>query len=207
MGHPMLRLFAAVAKKRILEEYRPDCCIAAAKITIKVFNHFGVDGVPLMVNTYIFNKAYAEAVERGDDPPKEKNVALFDEWLAKHKAWAIGLGVPHEDRPVKGWGSGAGHVVVVQPEYNDIIDVTLDQANRPEHDIFLPPFFAGSYLPGFPEGREPAWYYVNGNMIQYIARPDDKSYLTSPDWQLKFRTRPIVKAIISDIYKLAGKDK
>jgi hypothetical protein len=100
---------------------------------------------------------------------------------------SIGYGQNPEDT-----GYDAHVVTVVERRF--LLDLTLDQANRPQHSIELRPGYF--LLPdGFLAGDEGAPMVLNGTYIRYTAVPDDRGFLTTPDWTLIRPSEPIIKRL------------
>ncbi len=162
--------------------YRPDCCIAATAIACDVLGgwlHMKLR--PLAVQIEIANPAI---VAQGRWPADQEE---YRRWQTEYGAWWVSLGDPAAEGP--GW---SGHLVAVV--YGTaVIDLSLPQASRPAKGIVLPAvlFEAG---PGFLEGQARD-LGVNGSLLVYRARPDDRSYASAPDWQDARRRAPAVRAI------------
>jgi hypothetical protein len=67
------------------------------------------------------------------------------------------------------------------------VDLTIDQASRPQHGINLSPHY-WPVTPAFLRGEEPAQFLVNGEShVHYDAMPADRGFLLVPDWRLARR--------------------
>lgn len=199
----VMGVLAKTARPTILSEYREDSCIASTRIITKVLRRFGFDAEPMVVQLGVFNQQYAEAVAQGSNPPVDGSKDELIAWMDKHKAWAVGVGTPG---PVNDWrctvkgnnpwvGGQASHLIAVMRTPRVLVDASLSQANRPAHNIKLPDLFVGKVLPGFLDGSERAWYYVNHCSMEYIPFPADESFRVSPDWKDKSRTRHLVDSL------------
>jgi len=113
---------------RIGTLYRPDCCIAATAILIDVLDYFRMTARPLSVLATVFNPAMSRRIEREGMPTLEE--AEGDWFLKGCHSLAVGLGDPEP-------GKWPGHLVANLAD-KLLIDLTLDQADRPQHGIVLP---------------------------------------------------------------------
>jgi hypothetical protein len=108
--------------------YRPDCCIAATAILNEVLDYFKLTARPLSVIATVFNPVMSERIEREGMPTLEE---AERDWFPRGcHSLAVGAGDPEP-------GKWPGHLVTVLGG-RVLIDLTLDQANRPQHGIVLP---------------------------------------------------------------------
>jgi hypothetical protein len=94
----------------------------------------------------------------------------------------------------QGLGDGGydAHVVAVI-ERRWLLDLTLDQCNRPERGSPRPGYF---YLPdGLLSGDEPAAMLLNDSFVRYTALPEDRRLLTVPDWRLIRPNGPVSRRL------------
>jgi hypothetical protein len=169
-----------VARPIMLDGHvRPDSCIAMTAVAVEVMRYFGYDANPLNVEVLIVNRAWREALERGEfDPTVKLPDALFEAG-----AYGLGLGVESQrlEKLARGEEAG-GHVVAVVDRY--LVDLSLDQASRPQHGIDLAPRifeFDGVVTP-----EERAWTYALNDgacFVEYKLRPDIQTWRDSPDWR------------------------
>jgi hypothetical protein len=110
--------------------YRPDSCIAAARVLTDVFERLHVKARPLSVVADIFNAALlARAEAEGGRLPAD--TAEYRRWVEESGCWWLTLGSGGDPEP----GKGPGHVAVVAWE-SVLIDLTLPQATRPLRSRF-----------------------------------------------------------------------
>jgi hypothetical protein len=182
----LLAALKPVVRTEMLKQFTPDCCIATCRILQHVFTFFGYKSEPLPVSAYIYNKAMVDllctGVELPTEPPARRE--LFD----RTGAWGIGITQQSADigAPVPGRRFG-GHVVL--RVMNTLVDASLQQADRPDKGIALPPMLAFS-------PKEPVFFSqkrfrgkrcgvgVNGCEIVY-ERLSDYSFRQAPDWTRK----------------------
>jgi hypothetical protein len=171
---------------RIGSLYRPDCCIAATAILIEVLDYFRLNARPLSVIATVFNPAMSERIEREGMPTLEK--AERDWFPCGCYSLAVGVGDPEP-------GKWPGHLVANLAD-QVLIDLTLDQADRPQHDIVLPmPIMAPLPAEFLTEGGQMAGK-VNGCRVVYEARPGDRSFERSNDWKNRKRRADVVGVAI-----------
>ena len=151
-----------------------DSCIAATRIAIDVLAAIGVVAEPIAVRVAIFNAAMVQEMERLERLPASKDETL--EWQRRCGAWsvAIGSGVPQPGR----W---PGHLVAFVPTHRLLIDLSLDQATRREHNIVLNPSVidvppSSPFLQGAP-----LLVSLNDCLLQY-ERIADLGYRSSRNW-------------------------
>jgi hypothetical protein len=177
---------------RIGTHYRPDCCIAATAILIDVLDYFRLTARPLSVIATVFNPAMSGRIEREGMPTLKE--AERDWFPHGCYSLAVGSGDPEP-------GKWPGHLVANLAD-RVLIDLTLDQADRPQHGIVLPmPILAPFPSEFLTEDGQMAGL-VNGCRVVYEARPDDRSFERSNDWRSRKRRDAVVAAAVR---RLKGK--
>jgi hypothetical protein len=166
--------------------FRPDCCIAATAILIDVLDYFHLTARPLSVIATVFNPAMSERIEREGMPTLEQAEA---DWFPKGcYSLAVGLG---ENEP----GKWPGHLVAALAD-RVLMDLTLDQADRPHQGIVLPVPVVAPFPAEFLTGEGEISGLVGNCRVVYQARPEDRSFQRSRDWTVKKRRNHIVGAAI-----------
>ena len=172
-----------VGRPAMLRVFGPDSCIAAARIAVDVYRHFGYAAEPLGVRVFIANAAWAQAVKDkwpGFDPTDAKTFMP--------ELHTIGLGHRVD-------AERAGHVVVLCESV--LVDMSLDQATRQHKGIALGPMV---FRPAanFPE--KPAEFLVNGCVVGYGRSPEHEQgwWRRSKNWTRRDERvrRPVVAAVI-----------
>jgi hypothetical protein len=107
---------------------------------------------------------------------------------------AVGAGDPEPRK----W---PGHLVANLADHA-LLDLALDQANRPRHEVVLPPLLVAPLNREFLRGEAYLAGTSNGCRIVYEARPGDRSFERSNDWRGKKRRSDVVAAAIR---RLKGK--
>jgi hypothetical protein len=166
--------------------YRPDCCIAATAILIDVLDYFKLTAKPLSVIATVFNPRMSERIAQEGMPTLEE---AERDWFPKGcYSLAVGAGDPQP-------GKWPGHLVSVLGR-QVLIDLTLDQANRPQYGIVLPMPLIAPYHPDFLAGEAQVAGIVSGCRVIYEARSGDRSFERSNDWRSQKRRSAVVgKAI------------
>jgi hypothetical protein len=187
-ARPFLPRLAEVVREelQIGTRYRPDCCIAATRALIDVLDYFRLTARPLSVIATVFNPAMSERIEREGMPTLEE---AERDWFPRGcYSLAVGIGDPEP-------GKWPGHLVATLGG-KVLIDLTLDQANRPQYDIVLPMPIVAPLSPGFLTEEGQMAGLVNGCRIIYEARPADRSFERSNDWKSRKRHHAVVAAAI-----------
>ena len=139
---------------------------------------FGRETIPLSVRTLIFNPYVTKEFKPGHSPSKKRLNALLDH----RRGHSIAIGMEEADG--EGW---KGHLVLIAKNSDGVwlIDPTLNQANRPEHNIWMLPI--GIQVNedfGETDGSR-AILRLNDCAVMYSAFPSDLSYQNVKDWSLQ----------------------
>ena len=183
----LLESLAPIVRDEILKDFAPDCCIATAAIR-RVFRHFHFETTPIPVHVHIFNQAYLKlrtGVPFPGDPSE------LHELMNRTGASAVAINAESVHS-----GKWPGHMLVLVKDI--LVDASLDQFNRREHDITIPPFMTMPAHPSFLEFRSQLARTENGCEIVY-RRSRDKAWLSDPDWTNESRARRAVNAIIGRV--------
>lgn len=175
-------LLAEYGRAEILKWFKPDSCIASTKVAMKVLSHFKIPARPKCFTLEIMNPVYRELFDKHGHPQKEQ----AEEWLAQG-AWEV---------IISDHNGEIGHVVAIADE-QFLIDLSLDQASRPQKQMELEPACAP-----LPAGwkREPLLVYENENNVRLIYHPvDNEMFRVSNDWREGYRTTPVAKQVIAKI--------
>jgi hypothetical protein len=185
---PLLQRLCGVVREelRIGTLYRPDCCIAATAVLIDVLDYFRLTARPLRVIATVYNPAMSERILREGMPTLAE--AERDWFPNGCYSLAAGIGAPES-------GKWPGHLVAILAD-KVLIDLTLDQANRPQHDIVLPMPLVAPLPPDFLAEDGQMAGQVNGCRVVYEARPSDHSFDRSNDWRSRKRHDGVVAGAI-----------
>lgn len=165
--------------------YRPDCCIAAARVVIDVYAEFGLTAREVPVKAVVWNPAYAARVLDGRPCTSPEEMLLAG---AEDGSWAVGVGCgpPTVDAGRPGY---PGHLVVAVgsiPDRSVLIDLSLGQATRPYRDIRLGPLAFRCPAGFWAAGADFVWASQNRCSIGYQLRPrsgEAEGYKQSGDWR------------------------
>jgi hypothetical protein len=173
----LLKALSPVVRPAMLEHFQPNCCIATCAILRRTFRYFGYNARPLAVSVQIFNSSMMRLLESGTPiPDKLKDrLALFQ----REKAWGIGIGI--RDILISSPLGFDGHVVLQVGK--SLVDASLAQADRPEHDIDLGAFIHCEPGHDFFHGADLPQYGIQGRgCAVFYRRLLDKTYRDSIDW-------------------------
>lgn len=165
------RLVRDLPPRMIAIGYERRTCILHARIAIDALRTLGIKANPLAVRVQVFNAEYVAQVNRigrmlthGD---------TLDE-----KAWTIGIG--YGANPAATAPGYDGHVLVIV-DGRWAVDLTIDQANRPQYGIELSPHY-WQPSPGFLLGDLPEVFEAGESIVRYEAMPEERGYLRAGDW-------------------------
>jgi hypothetical protein len=190
-GYFTSRSFLKEVRRMVLDSgATPDSCIACTKVLCELGKDLGLEIGPMVVETSIYNPVFADYIEQhGLDPSAEDMMRLGS---AGGRFVVLGSRLDREPEPNK-W---PGHLVAVmraKGKPTTVIDLSIDQANRPKKDINIvdpqvfgvpSDFDGGTFVAiGFTDTK------VGKICLVYRAVPDDKSYEDSPDWQRDYQAR------------------
>jgi len=193
-------------------------CILSSRIGVEVLRYFGIDARPEPAGLDVLNAVMLEGISRG--LTAEQIVAEYGD-----DAWAISVDEDERHRlvePVRvtdsrrpgGW---SGHMVVWAPltvaslpewggpvtQSYALIDLSLDQANRPHRRIVLEPSWTATD-DGFLRGEPVVAYDDNqGCGIRWWHRPGNLGYRHGRSWQIRTDTaaggKPLIGRLIREI--------
>lgn len=125
-------ILADVARPIILRHYAPHSCVESTRIGIRALAAFGISAVPVPVEAFVYNPA-AWVLWRAGTPAAEILRLTHEIAVGPTQPWVFGLGVAEEHRggqlPKPGWW--AGHLVIGIRRANLVVDLSLDQVDRP----------------------------------------------------------------------------
>ena len=162
-----------------------DSCIACTRIAVDTLREFGVRAQPVAVQVNIH---YATAAAHITDGTPE---AIADD----PEAWTFQLGFgPFE----LGDDIYNGHVVCVV-EGRLLLDLTLGQANRPEHGVRLGPSVFGPLQADFLKGAGQVFSGAGGCVVAYQPHPAKRGYFALPHSTDRSFSRPFVSRIVTSL--------
>lgn len=182
-----LERFAQVTRKHVLEFYPPDSCIATCRIGAKVLRHFGVLVRPVPVRAMAFTPDRWALHERG--------MALDDPRLAAtgHCVLIGHTGEVYESAEEGGRRRWNGHLVLLTHEPAILVDMSLDQASRPDRGIALTEPICARIpnAQAFRDGEPVLGRTREGVVLAYIALHND-------GWKTKPKEPPEVAEAVAE---------
>lgn len=182
----ILERLVDIAPGEIRLDYpQKDTCILSTAIAIDVLKALGIACRPLSVEAIIGNRPFGERVLSEGFSFKAN-----DPWWQSSGAYSIGFGFSQEALP----GKTIGHLVSLSE--NHILDLTLDQADRPTKGIHTnPSLISIGDERRFLEGEAIACWHQD-TFLFYRAKPLDRFYESAPDWTRLSKRRAIVERIL-----------
>ena len=186
------RGFLNQVRKMILDSGASvNSCICCTKVFVQLANTVGLNAIPLTVEASVFNPVFADWIEvNGLDPSDEDMVRMGE----KGGRFVV-LGARDERQP-KDSNSWPGHLVAVisaKGKPTTVIDLTIDQANRPKKDILIRDPLVFGVPDNFTDGGVVATGFMGtkAGKIAFVYRafPEDTSYEVSPDWQRDYAAK------------------
>jgi hypothetical protein len=169
---------------------KANTCIFCTRVACGVFSRLGIVNRPLPVTLSVCNPPLRREMMKEPPGPETYGKLCFTTGRKRRKE-----GDPDVD--THGWW---GHLVCLV-ENRLMLDLALDQCNRPEAGIHLeaailepPPEVMTEFLDGWNTGLEAV---ANDCLLTY-ARLNDESYLTAGDWDRE-HTREIVLTLADAI--------
>jgi hypothetical protein len=164
-----------VAKSVLRRRFREDSCINSTRVLFDVFRAVGIAAQAVSVRTRIYSPGFVNRAYRAGRMPESSEEV--HSWTAAAGVWSVGIGYGIDQGKQK-W---PGHLVLRSDDH--LIDATIDQANRPQHGIVMPPMLMLARVPdAFWRAENLLGVEVNGAQVVYEARPHDTSYVGSPAW-------------------------
>ena len=154
----------------VLCNHRPDCCILASRVALDVLHFFKIPAQPLSVKALIYNEPLVRRMSEGRAP---RTTAALEEAFQTDGSYSVGLGYGYTE------GKWSGHLVVVSQ--NEMLDLTIGQACRPQHGIYVEPWVV-SVDEEFVKGVQPLLLTRDGSVVKYTAFPHDFLFEKAPDW-------------------------
>lgn len=182
----ILKRLAGPGRKRILEEMRVDSCIATVRVAVHVLRRLGYRAWAVPVTFQIVNRVYRDLLET-EGPVL--NDAQAQDWK-RRGAYIVAIDGTERE------GHFNGHVIV-KTEGGWLADLSLDQANRPAHQIVGRNWVRE--LPEFPGTKEMFGLEDpgSGSVVEYwIQERPASDWEWCPDWKGLAYRDPIVDAVL-----------
>lgn len=174
-------------------------CVLASLVALDVLRALGYREaavVPCWVTVANAGAIEYERLSQGRNLADQQHLA--DRLRTERNAHAVIIGAPDDPDRDGGW---SGHLVVVVRDF--LLDLTLDQASRPDKNIILEPMIvplAMSSLTLVEDGRmlAGAEHIDTQTVVRWYAAPSNQRYLGAPDANPAKRAlfaRPLIEAI------------
>jgi hypothetical protein len=199
----LLSALVRVGRPILLEVFRPDSCIISTRIGLDVLSYFGIRGKEYPVSAMIFNADAYRMLEETQDFQAVKEATDARTLDEEGGPWTIGLGAPdlpqlHPDGR-RGW---PGHLVIGLPQWNVVVDLSMDQVARPHKGLDLKP----AWFP-VPETwwtleaeRDFASFQTEDGAMMFLSHRNDHGYRQSPNWRgISNGSKQTVRAITGQI--------
>lgn len=181
------------ARTEILRVARPDSCIFSTRVAVMFCKELGITARAMSVRAAVFNSALVERYDRqtvtnGLPPTAQEMKAWQHEPGAA--CWSVGVGYG-DAKP----GAFAGHLVAIV-EDRFLLDLSIDQADRPERGIVLEPLWIERVEPGLLRGSSPQVMRNSVGCALRYERHDNDSWMGSPDWTERDRWDGLVRGLV-----------
>lgn len=187
----ILGTLARFGREQILKEWGPDSCIASTALAIDILKHYGIKAEAFPCTVMVFNAVNNQKIkEIGRLPNAEESRAWQDDG-----GWSVGVGFGSKGMAENKW---PGHLVVIVDD-EILLDLSIDQATRPKHKMYLQA--GGGGIPNFQEfysGKEVYVAEANDCLLIY-ERKDQDAYKKSPDWTERQRRERVLLFTIQEI--------
>jgi hypothetical protein len=160
--------------------YARDTCILHTRVAVNMLRNAGLRAQALTVRVGVYNLAYAKWMSELGRMPRQTD--------DHHPgAWAVHIGFGRDPRR-EGPGFDGHVIAIVNERY--ALDLTIDQAARPEQGITTRPHWWIADR-GFIAGGVHAFRMLN-TFVRYEAIPEERGFLTVADWALP----PLARAVL-----------
>ena len=157
--------------------YGKDNCVLSCRVGADVLRTLGLRARPYACQVRVQNEPYFRAYMDGHEPQESEGAWSVD----------IGFGPPpgHEQDPHR---IDAHAVLLVQQRY--LLDLSIDQADRPQRNIRARPFWAemtGDQRDGWRSGA-PGYLHIETDGTHMLYRPTPERHaalMQAPDWTLR----------------------
>jgi len=172
----------AVREQTLAAGFRIDSCIASTKLYLRLIDaEWGLVGMPLTVRACALNRPMAKLFRQHNHNPEQRKVLRCGR-KAGGRFVIVGDRKPVQD----GERFWPGHLVavIVTSRRWTLVDLTIDQAHRPDRDLLLHEPIAMDVPEPWVKGAGGLVVVENfrGSSVSYEAFPDDRSYQDTPAW-------------------------
>lgn len=180
------------ARPIILTRFRPDSCIMSARVALDALSYFGIPAAPMTVRAFVANRRLLKRLGKGQ----------FDR--RRNGEWSVGIGYGYDPNRIDPENAFDGHLVLISPHVGGetLIDLSLDQAARPQYGIHAKPL-AHDMPPGWRENdlclHFNSWGVMYRPHTPRAFSPAAADYRLSPDWSIPERRTDLVAKTIEAI--------
>jgi hypothetical protein len=170
-------VLAEHARQRILKDFKESSCISSTRVAVILLREHGIKANPFPVKVNIFNPLLSDLLATEVQINRQAGFDDDPDLIRLSETpgtWSVGLGY---ETPRGGW---PGHLVCAI-DNKLCLDLSLDQASRPHHDMLLTPTVFETTR-GFMKGEEASVCIVNRCVVRYTADLANGEYLTARDW-------------------------
>jgi hypothetical protein len=166
----------AVARPLILRHYASDSCIGSTAIALAALRAFGVTAHPIAGRLLVCNPPMVRHIQRGEPSPDSSPAQLAK--CQQDGCWQVAVGFGADGKRQALPGKWAGHLWLLADDQECawMIDLSLDQANRPQRQIALESLAAPlttELISPFIDGQQHLALELNGCMLVYKAEPSN----------------------------------
>ena len=180
-----INLLLKHARAEILRYYRIDSCIISTRVAVEVMKQLGYAAYPQSVACSVYNAAMVKRIQKLGWPSSQEE---FQAWIKEDPSiWSVAIGHRHP-----GETGFVGHLVAII-EKNILVDLSLDQASRPQYNMELCPY-ARIVTDEFLKG-EKSVAIVNDMAIAYEIT-NESDWKLSSNWTDKRQYEPLVAAVL-----------
>jgi hypothetical protein len=173
----------AIAPRKILRVFRPDCCVAATRIGVAFMSRLGFNAHAQPTMMTVFTNNLWQRVEN----------QTFDGQFRPGE-WSVAIGYGTDNPRPDGIDM---HLVTMASDDTDeifLIDLSFGQASRPQRGLTLPPSLAVRMDWDWPVN------VITDNWTARYKPMDNLDYLRGPDWTEPERTEPIIESLLREYH-------
>lgn len=194
---PLLQYAGRILREESRQYLRADSCIASTWLGMQVLALLHVRAMyALVVEATVSNRLWWDRLKAAETSP---STAERQKWIVDG-GWSLGVGVASSPPRLGGWN---GHLVAIVSR-RWLWDLSIDQASRPEKGLQLPPCVVAPVDEAFLRGKRTLVGEFENGVITYDARPGDRTYQASPNWDYDPRPAPIVTRTIERLRSLTA---
>jgi hypothetical protein len=192
---------AEIVREEISDDYVPNACILAARVTTLALREFGVQTEAMAAMLDAFSPAYMRMRDYAEQLGRE----LTDEEVgrfAAQGAWHVEVNSEParpgvlDRRDASGYH---GHVVALADDRRWLLDPTLGQVNRPHKGLVVEPPFAYRLAPDDWEDRMIVVEAQGGAVVTYRLIAGRKDFSKAPDWRAPGPRKPVMERVLGRV--------